>query len=71
METDRVESVQRGFREFWDGKQNDTGGLLFIGLKLSTTVYKRELLLIVVELISSGSGLKLLLVKVLSVAVQD
>jgi hypothetical protein len=45
--------------------------LLFIGLKLSTTVYKRELLLIVVELISSGSGLKLLLVKVLSVAVQD
>jgi hypothetical protein len=52
--------------------KNETtqGGLLFIGLKLSAPVYKLEPLLIVLELINSGSGLKLLLMKVLSVAVQ-
>jgi hypothetical protein len=46
-------------------------GLLFICLKLSEAVLKLEPLLIVLELISSGSGLKPLLIKVLSAAVQD
>jgi hypothetical protein len=53
--------------------KNETtrGGLLFIGLKLSAPIYKLEPLLIVLELINSGSGLKLLLMKVLSVAIQN
>jgi hypothetical protein len=46
-------------------------GLLFIDLKLSATVFKLEPLLIVLKLISSSSDLKPLLIKVLSVAVQD
>jgi hypothetical protein len=33
-ETGGVESARRGLREFLDKKRNDTGGLLFIGLKL-------------------------------------
>jgi hypothetical protein len=41
-------------------------GLLFIGSKLSATVCKIEPLLIVLKLISSGSSLKLLVIKVLS-----
>jgi hypothetical protein len=47
------------------------GELLFIGSNLSATVLKLEPLLIVLELINSGSGLKLLLMNVLSAAVQD
>jgi hypothetical protein len=47
------------------------GGLVFIDSNLSSVVHKRESLLIVLELISSGSGLKLLLMKVLSEVVQD
>jgi hypothetical protein len=46
-------------------------GLLFIGSKLLASVLKLESLLIVLELISSGSGLKPLLRKVLVVAVED
>jgi hypothetical protein len=46
-------------------------GLLFICLNLSTTVHKREPLLIVLEVISSGFGFKPLLMKVLSEAVHD
>jgi hypothetical protein len=46
-------------------------GLLFICLKLSEAILELEPLLIVLELISSGSGLKPLLIKVLSAAVQD
>jgi hypothetical protein len=53
--------------------KNETtrSGLLFIDLKLSATVLKLEHLLIVLKLISSSSGLKPLLIKVLSVVVQD
>jgi hypothetical protein len=40
-------------------------------LNLSTVVRRREPLLIVLELISNGSRLKLLLMKVLSETVQD
>jgi hypothetical protein len=47
------------------------GKLLFIGSKLSKAVLELGLLLIVLELISRGFGLKLLLMKVLSAAVQD
>jgi hypothetical protein len=47
------------------------GGLVFIDSNISAAVYKREPLMIVLELISIGSGLKLLLMKVLSEAVQD
>jgi hypothetical protein len=47
------------------------GMLLFIGSKLLAAVCKIKPLLIVLKLISSGSSLKLLLMKVLSVAVQD
>jgi hypothetical protein len=47
------------------------GDLLFIGSKLSAAVYKLEPLLIVLELISNGSGLKLLLMNVLLIMVQD
>jgi hypothetical protein len=45
--------------------------LLVIGSKLSEAVLKPEPLLIVLELISNDFGLKLLLMKVLSAAVQD
>jgi hypothetical protein len=45
------------------------GELLFIGLKLSSTVLKLEPILIVLKLISSDSGLKSLLMNVLSAAV--
>jgi hypothetical protein len=45
--------------------------LLFIGSKLLEAVLELELPLIVLELISSGSSLKPLLMKVLSAAVQD
>jgi hypothetical protein len=47
------------------------GGLLFIGSKLLVSVLKLEPLLIVLEHICSGSGLKPFLMKVLSAAVQD
>jgi hypothetical protein len=40
--------------------------LVFIDLNISPVVRKREPLLIVLELISNGSGLKPLLVKLLS-----
>jgi hypothetical protein len=46
-------------------------GLLFIGSKLSAVILKLEPMLIVLELISSGSDLKQLLMNVLSAAVQD
>jgi hypothetical protein len=45
--------------------------LVFIDLNLSTVVRRREPLLIVLELISNDSRLKLLLMKVLSEVVQD
>jgi hypothetical protein len=70
-ETDGVESVRRGLREFWDEKRNNTGRATIIGLNLSTIVHKVEPLVIVLDLISNGSGLKPLLVKVLSAAIQD
>jgi hypothetical protein len=52
--------------------KNETtrGMLLFIGSKLSTTVLKLEPMLIFLELISSGSSLKPLLVKVLSATIR-
>jgi hypothetical protein len=68
-ETDGVESVRRGLREFWDEKRNNTGRATIIGLNLSTTVHKVEPLVIVLDLISNDSGLKPLLIKVLSAAV--
>jgi hypothetical protein len=45
------------------------GELLFIGLKLLSTVLKLEPILIVLKLISSDSGLKSLLMNVLSATV--
>jgi hypothetical protein len=45
------------------------GELLFIGLKLSSTVLKLEPMLIVLKLISSDFGLKSLLMNVLSATV--
>jgi hypothetical protein len=42
------------------------GGLVFINSNLSAAIHKREPLLIVLELISIDSGLKLFLMKVLS-----
>jgi hypothetical protein len=51
--------------------ETSQSGLLFIGSKLSATVCKREVLLIVLELISSGSSLKPVLMKILSASVQD
>jgi ribosome-associated protein YbcJ (S4-like RNA binding protein) len=45
--------------------------LLFIGLKISEPVLKLEPLLMVLELISSGSSLKSLLIKALSAVVQN
>jgi hypothetical protein len=64
--------VSDGDLESFGTKSEMTWGeLLFIGSKLSTTVCKIEPLLIVLELISSGSSLKPLLMKVLSAAVQD
>jgi hypothetical protein len=59
------------FRVFWDESQMTRGGLLFIGSKISEVVLKLEPLLIVLELISSSSSLKSLLMKVLSAAVQN
>jgi hypothetical protein len=59
------------FRAFWDESQTTRGGLLFIGSKISEVVLKLEPLLIVLELISSSSSLKSLLMKVLSAAVQN
>jgi hypothetical protein len=50
-----VESARWGLREFWDEKRNDTG---------CATIYR-------FKIISSGTGLKLLLMKILSTAVQD
>jgi hypothetical protein len=47
------------------------GRLLFIGLNLSAAIHKQESLLIVLKLISNGSGFKPLLMKVLSEADQD
>jgi hypothetical protein len=47
------------------------GELLFICSKLSAAVCKLEPLLIVLELINIGSGLKSLLINVLSAVVQD
>jgi hypothetical protein len=59
-----LESFGIKHKTTWDG-------LLFICLKLSETVLELEPLLIVLELISSGSGLKPLLIKVLSAVIQD
>jgi hypothetical protein len=70
-ETNGVESVRRELREFWDEKRNNTGRATIIGLNLSTIVHKVEPLVIVLDLISNGSGLKPLLVKVLLAAIQD
>jgi hypothetical protein len=50
-----VESARWGLREFWDEKRNDTGW---------ATIYR-------FKTISSGAGLKPLLMKVLSAVVQD
>jgi hypothetical protein len=47
------------------------GGLLFIGSKVSKVILNLQLLLIVLKLISSGSGLKPLLMKALLASVQD
>jgi hypothetical protein len=47
------------------------GGLLFIGSNLSAAVHKREPLLIVLEIISSSSEFKPLLMEVLSEAIQN
>jgi hypothetical protein len=44
---------------------------IFIGSKISEAVLKLELLLIVLELISSGLRLEPLLMKVLSTMIQD
>jgi hypothetical protein len=35
---DRWSRERRGLREFWDEKRNDTGGLLFICLKISAVI---------------------------------
>jgi hypothetical protein len=71
VETGREESVRQGLRQFFGNLcEASRGGLLFIGSKLSEAVCKQEILLIVYELISSGSVFKLLLMKVLSEAVQ-
>jgi hypothetical protein len=40
VETSGVESTRWGLRQFWDEKQNDRGGLLFIGSNLSALVHK-------------------------------
>jgi hypothetical protein len=63
VETGRVESVRWGLRAFWAKSKMTWGGILFIDLNLSATIHKREPLLIVLELISSSSGLKPLLMK--------
>jgi hypothetical protein len=66
-----VESAWRGLRQFFRnicGASQDV--LLFIGLKLSEAVRKREPLLIVFELISSDSVFKPLLIELLSEVVQ-
>jgi hypothetical protein len=68
-ETDIVERARRGIFEMKSKTTRDI--LLVIGSKLSEAVLKLEPLLIVLELISNDFGLKLLLMKVLSVAVQD
>jgi hypothetical protein len=46
-------------------------GLIFIGSKISEAVLELEPLLIVLELISNGSNLKLLLMNALSAVVQN
>jgi hypothetical protein len=71
-ETDGVEIAYGGDLEIFGIKSETTwGGLLFIGSKLSEAVLKLEPPLMILEFINSGSVLKLLLMKVLSVAVQD
>jgi hypothetical protein len=58
-----LESFGMKSKPTWDG-------LLFIGSKLLAAVLKLESQLVVLELISSGSGLKPLLRKVFVVAVE-
>jgi hypothetical protein len=71
-ETGGVERAHGGDLESFGMKNEMTQGeLLFIGLKLWVTVLKLELVLIVLELIRNGSGLKPWMMKVLSAAVQD
>jgi hypothetical protein len=66
-----VESAQRGLRQFFRNLcEASHGVLLFICLNLSKSVHKREPLLIVFELISSGSVFKPHLIVVLSEVVQ-
>jgi hypothetical protein len=51
-----------GTLEFWDESQITRDRLLFIGSKISEAAPKLESLLIVLELIRSGSSLKPLLI---------
>jgi hypothetical protein len=66
-----VESAWRGLRQFFRNICGASQGVLvFIGLKLSEAVRKREPLLIVFELISSDSVFKPLLIELLLEVVQ-
>jgi hypothetical protein len=56
---------------FLDENQTIRGGQLFIGSKISKTILKLESLLIVLELTNNSSGLKLMLMKVLSTVIQN
>jgi hypothetical protein len=58
-------------RDFRVESQTTLGNQLFIGSKISEAILKLESLLIVLELINSGSSLKPLLMNVLSAVVQN
>jgi hypothetical protein len=59
------------FRVFWDESKMTRDGQLFIGSKILKAILKLESLLIVLKLTNNSSGLKLLLMKVLSAVIQN